>query len=110
MALDYCFVVELEDDFLIERPSYTPDGTGGFTTVYNTVSTQKGRLDEERFNEAIRAGQDTVYITHRLFLYPNTDIQRNDQVTGKGRVLRVIMLATEYEDFPLEVLCQEIDP
>lgn len=108
--MDYNFVIQMEDDFTIERKARTPDGVGGFSYSYVPIDTIKGRLDDEKYNETIRIGQDTVYITHRFFTFPSTDLRREDKVTGKGAVLRVIYTRTEYEDHPMEVLCQEIDP
>lgn len=108
--MDYNFQILLTDDFLIERPARTPDGYGGFITTHNTVATVKGRLDDEGVSEVLRARQDLAFISHRLFLYPGTDIQRDDRVTGVSRILRVKILRTVHEDHPLEVLCEEIDP
>lgn len=108
--MDYNFQILLTDDFLIERPSSTADNYGGFTTSYSTIGTVKGRLDDESLSEILRARQDIGKISHRLFLYPDSDVMRDDRITGLNRVLRVKMIRTEFEDHPLEVLCEEMDP
>lgn len=110
MAMDYIFQLMMDKSFLIERPARVPDGAGGFIKTYTTVATVPGRLDEEGKQETLSAAKDIVYITHRLFVDPTTDIKREDRVTGDGRVLRVVMLATVHENHPLEVLCEEVDP
>jgi SPP1 family predicted phage head-tail adaptor len=110
--MDYNFVLMMEDAFTVTRKSRVADGTGGYTKseVPVTMNNAYGRLDDEGYSEVLRVGQDMVYITHRLFTFPGEDIQRDDKVTVKGRTLRVIYIRTEYEDHPMEVLCQEIDP
>lgn len=108
--MDYNFEIMLIDDFLVERPSFVADSYGGFVTSYSTVGTFKGRLDDEAIAEILRARQDIGKISHRLFLYPDNDVMRDDRITGLNRVLRVKMIRTEFEDHPLEVLCEEMDP
>lgn len=108
--MDYNFVLMMVDDFVQKRIVRVADGSGGYTTSLTTIATFKGRLDDELSNETIRVGQDVVYISHRLFTYPNSDIRRDDRISGLNRELRVVYTRTEYLDHPMEVLCQEIDP
>lgn len=110
--MDYNFVLMMEDQFTISRKSRVEDGSGGYiaTEVEIIPTHDMGRLDDETYRETLRVGQDVVYITHRMFCYPNEDIQRDDKIVIKGRTLRVIYTRTEYEDHPMEILCQEIDP
>lgn len=110
MSLDYNFLKMLVDSFLVEREVLTPDGYGGFTKTLSTVGTFIGRLDDEVFDEALFNGKDITFIRQRLFLEPNTAVQNGDIVTGKGRKFKVVFLRTEYENHPLEVICEEIDP
>lgn len=108
--MDYNFKLMLIDDFVIKRATRTPDGYGGYTTVYNPVVTVKGRLDDETETDQIAAGQDIDSTKYRLFVEPGTNILRDDRVEGKGRVLNVLYLATVYEEHPLEVVCEEAKP
>jgi hypothetical protein len=108
--MDIQFKNMLKDDFLIEREIKVNDGFGGFSSRYKKIGIVKGRLDEEKYNERFLNQKDIVLVTHRLFLDNSVDIRRNDKISGLNRVLRVIMLCVVHEDFPLEVLCEEIDP
>ena len=108
--MDIQFLNMLTDDFLIERLVKVEDGYGGFISRYKEICSVKGRLDDEKSNERFLNQKDIVLVTHRLFLDNSVDIRRNDKVSGLNRVLRVIMCCTVHEDFPLEVLCEEIDP
>ncbi len=106
--MDVNFRNMLTDDFEVTRKILVPDGMGGYTSSWVLVDTYKGRLDDETGNERMRGKQDVDYVKERLFLYPNTGILRNDRVEGIGRLFRVVYLRTEFEEHPLEVLCEEI--
>lgn len=108
MSMDYNFIIMLKDDFTIKRKVKTPDGAGGFSSTLSTIDTVKGRLDEETSVENLFAVKDVDFIRERLFLYPGSNVFRDDQIEGIGRVFRVRYLATVHENHPLEVICEEI--
>lgn len=108
--MDNQFLKMLKDDFVIERLVDVDDGYGGFNSSYQVVNNVKGRLDSEKYSESFLNSQDIVRIVYTLFLNNDVDIRRNDKVSGLNRILRVIMVGTVHEDFPLEVICEEIDP
>ena len=108
--MDNQFLKMLKDDFVIERLVDVDDGYGGFISSYQVVNRVKGRLDSEKYSESFLNSQDIVRIVYTLFLNNDVDIRRNDKVSGLNRILRVIMVGTFHEDFPLEVVCEEIDP
>jgi hypothetical protein len=100
----------LSDNFLVRRPTLTPDGTGGFIKVYSPGNWVKGRLDEETDRLLLAAGADIDLTKFSLYVAPGTDILKGDHITGLGRTMNVLFLATVYEDQPLEVHCMFAKP
>jgi hypothetical protein len=103
--MDYSFVLMLKDDFLVRRPTRTPDGSGGFIKVYPPGNWIKGRLDEETDRLLLAAGADIDLTKFILFVAPGTDILKGDHIEGLNRTMNVLYFATVYEDQPLEVHC-----
>lgn len=110
MSMDYNFIIMLTDDFTIKRKVSTPDGFGGFTNTWPIIAVVKGRLDDEIGNQGLYAMKDVEFIRERLFLYPGSNVFKNDLIEGIGRFFRVRYLGTVHENHPLEVICEEIYP
>jgi hypothetical protein len=103
MIMDNSFQRLLHFDFLVRRPTLTPDGSGGFIKVYPVGNTVLGRLDDFRDKAILEAGADLDVTSYLLYVAPGTDILKGDHVTGFGHTMNVLYLATCYEDQPLEV-------
>ena len=109
--MDYSFQRLLKYDFIVRRPTLTPDGSGGFIKVYPSPGiTILGRLDDFRDKLLLEAGADIDLTSYLLFVAPHTDIQKGDHVVGFGHTMNVLYLATYYEDQPLEVHVVDAKP
>jgi hypothetical protein len=104
-SMDYNFVLMLSDDFLVRRPTLTPDGSGGFNKVYSVGNWIKGRLDGETDRLLLAAGADIDLTKFILFVAPGTDILKGDHITGLNRTMNVLWYETIYENQPWEVHC-----
>jgi hypothetical protein len=82
----------------VYRPVRKPDGRGGFTTTFDRIGTERGRVALRTFSardstrsEKVVGAQTLERLSHIAYLRRNADVRRgdrlrtaaNDSVTGK---------------------------
>ncbi len=73
----------------IEQPVLTPDGLGGATRTWQTVTTVWGEIISNGGNEALRAGQLVSVVTHRIILRWRADITSEMRVAFGTRIFAI---------------------
>lgn len=73
----------------IEQPVLTPDGLGGATRAWQTVTTVWGEIISGGGNESSRAGQLSSVVTHRITLRWRADITPEMRVVFGTRVFAI---------------------
>jgi head-tail adaptor len=64
----------------VYRDVRTPDGMGGFTTVWTNIATVPARFAQSTAIERVLGGQSGESQTHTVYLIPGTDVQRGDRL------------------------------
>lgn len=105
----------LIDEFIVWREEVTSkDEIGGRARNFFKVDTYKGRLSEigAKGREAVRAGQDIVYIDHQLFCETQVKIKKSDYVEIDNEYYQVMYQKNPSEeiDHHLEIGLQIIQP
>lgn len=67
-----------------------PDGMGGSTTTLVRQADVRGKVDQPSANEKLVAQQDESIHSHRIYLSPNADVRRGDEIRDGDRAFRVI--------------------
>lgn len=99
---------KLRNTIAIQRKTGTPDGGGGSTLVWATVSSPRAYIKPisggERF-QAMRLEADT---THRIFIRYRTDILTSDRINYRGRLMQIrAILNLEERNMWLEIYADE---
>lgn len=73
------------------RPSTTGDGAGGTEVTYvQQPDPVMAKVDQSSMAERERANQWGAEHTHSIYLEPDADVLRGDELRGDGQVFRVL--------------------
>lgn len=72
------------------RPSLTPDGSGGFDVDFDDVGEVRAKVDQPSTLERQRADQWGSEHTHNIYLEPDAQVFRGDELRGDDQVFRVL--------------------
>jgi head-tail adaptor len=73
----------------VRRPTTVPDGTGGRATVFVRVGEVRAKVDRPGASDRGMAGRTESLHTHTVYLLPDADVARGDELHGGGQVLHV---------------------
>ncbi|MEV7282872.1 phage head closure protein [Streptomyces sp. NPDC093111] len=95
------------------RPATTDDGYGGQESTYVHQGDVRGKVDQPSASERMLAQQAGAEHTHDVYLLPNADVQRGDELRGGGQRLRVKQVvepsATRYRKAECQLIQTEPD-
>lgn len=97
----------------VQRLMATPDGAGGWTHVWNTVATVKGRVGKpesavEYSAEGIRAGEIAGMRRYVITLPYDTDVTESDMLQVAMRQFEVVSISRPSSPTALRVYCIEV--
>jgi SPP1 family predicted phage head-tail adaptor len=82
----------LDRRLVLEAPVETPDGAGGVTRSYESVTTLWASVVPVSSREEIEAAQIGLAVTHRLTLRFRPDITPRHRLREGARVFRIVRL------------------
>lgn len=82
----------LNHELVLEAPAETPDGAGGFTTVWTEVATVWARLEPLDPAREIWAGRDAAEQTHRITLRFRDDLKQGMRLRKLMRLFPVLSI------------------
>jgi len=102
-------IADLNKRLTIEAPSRVADGMGGFTVVWTTVaSAVPAAIWPASANEAMRAGQVSQEITHRVRIRYRPVIKAGWRLSWGGRYFNVAgVVDPNMAHRWLDLLCKE---
>lgn len=71
------------------RTTSVPDGAGGEETLLTHVADVRAKVDQPSASDRLLAQQAGAAHTHDIYLLPDADVQRGDQLHGDGQVFHV---------------------
>lgn len=86
LTVDHMLNRQLE----VWRTTLTPDGMGGQDKTTAQAGTVAAKVDQPSVNERMLAAQAGSEHTHDVYLQPDADVHRGDELRGDGQVLRVL--------------------
>jgi SPP1 family predicted phage head-tail adaptor len=85
------------------RPETAPDGSGGQTVTLTQVGEVWAKVDQPSAEERAVGQQWGAEHSHNIFLDPDADVRRGDELRGDGQTFRV--LATVQPSRPIYRKC-----
>jgi SPP1 family predicted phage head-tail adaptor len=82
----------LDRRLVLEAPAETPDGAGGVTRSYETVTTLWASVVPVSSREQIEAAQRGARVTHRITLRLREGITTRHRLREGARVFRIVSL------------------
>ncbi|WP_030744454.1 phage head closure protein [Streptomyces sp. NRRL F-5135] len=79
----------LNRQLTVWRTVTVPDGAGGQETSLRPVGDVAGKVDQPSAADRMLAAQAGSRHTHTVYLQPDADVRRGDQLHGDGQVLTV---------------------
>ncbi|GAA2790059.1 phage head closure protein [Streptomyces showdoensis] len=93
------------------RPVTADDGYGGQGTTLVHQADVRAKVDQPGASERMLAQQASAEHTHDVYLLPDADVQRGDELRGRGQRLRVKQVvepsATRYSRAECQLIQQE---
>lgn len=80
----------LNHELILEEPVETPDGTGGFTTVWNSVATIWARLDPINSERELWSARSVSEQTHRVTLRHRNDLRQGMRFRKLERLFPIL--------------------
>ncbi|HEX6685759.1 MAG TPA: head-tail adaptor protein [Candidatus Limnocylindrales bacterium] len=80
---------ELNRSLQVWRPDLTDDGAGGQSVAYAQAGTVRARVSQPTAAEQVEAAQAGATHTQPVYLLPDADVRRGDELRGDGDVFRV---------------------
>ncbi|MFE2106640.1 head-tail adaptor protein [Kitasatospora sp. NPDC059463] len=71
------------------RPHTEPDGLGGQRTTLLHVGEVRAKVDQPSAGDRLVAAQSGGRHTHTVYLLPDADVARGDELRGAGQTLTV---------------------
>lgn len=99
----------LPDTVYIQRLARTSDGAGGWTEVWQTVATTKGRIaPSQRGGEAVQGGAITAYGEYIVTLPHDTELLQDDRLQISGTQYEVKAILDRSERTALRILVGKV--
>ena len=92
------------------RPAGEGDGYGGRRTTWVQRGTAAAKVDQPAAAERLLAQQAGAAHTHSVYLLPDADVARGDQLRGDGQVLRVLATYSPSSPVYLKADCELVQP
>lgn len=80
----------LNRTLVVFRPSTVPDGAGGETVTMVDQGTVEAKVDQPTAQERVAAAQAGSTHSHNVYLLPDADVRRNDELVGDGQTFKVL--------------------
>lgn len=90
----------------VRRRVDSPDGAGGYTTTWATVGTVPCRVSQPTDDQRTTGGQDGTDLTQPIYLAPDADVRRGDELHVDGLVLEVLATFGPSEPVYLRADCR----
>lgn len=101
---------QMPETVYVQRLTRVSDGAGGWSEVWNTVATTKGRIGLANWqpNEAEIAGRVQNRQKYVVTLPADTELTEQDRLQINGRQFEIIGIARRSEMTALRVTCVEV--
>jgi len=102
--------LHMPDTVYIQRLTRTGDGAGGWTEVWQTVATTKGRLapSQRQAGEVVQGGAITAYGEYIVTLPADTELRQDDRLQIAGTQYEVKSILERSEKTALRVLAKKV--
>lgn len=74
----------------MHRPVTSDDGSGGQTVTFVEVGEVAAKVDQPTPKEQAEADQWGATHSHTIYLLPDADVRRGDELRGDSQVFRVL--------------------
>jgi SPP1 family predicted phage head-tail adaptor len=99
---------ELDKRIVLEKPTITPNGQGGFTTTWSTVATIWARLLPTSAKEARQSEKETMTVSHTVTIRYRGDVKPSWRIKFKNRYFAIVGITNPEEvNEWLDILCKE---
>lgn len=100
----------LPDTVYIQRLARTSDGAGGWTEVWQTIATTKGRIapSQKQAGETLQGGAMTAYGEYIVTLPHDTELQQDDRLQISGTQYEVKAILERSEKTALRILVSKV--
>jgi SPP1 family predicted phage head-tail adaptor len=99
---------QLDRRLVLEEPVETPDGAGGVTRSYATVTTLWAAVRPSRAEGEIVAAATGATVTHRILIRSRTDVTTRHRLRDGLRIFRIVALRDPDGDGRLvEIVAEE---
>jgi SPP1 family predicted phage head-tail adaptor len=93
----------------LQYSTKTPDGLGGFTTVFVTTATVFAAIWPVSATETVQAGAQTMTVTHRIRIRYRSVIRSSWRIKHEGKYYNIVSIidpsmAHKY----LDLMCKEV--
>lgn len=79
----------LNRELAVWRRTFASDGSGGRTSVWGQLGTVRARVSQPSAVERIVAAQAGAALITPIYLLPEADVARGDELRGDGQVFEV---------------------
>jgi head-tail adaptor len=94
----------------VRREVTASDGYGGQTVAYSLVGDVPARVSRPSASEREVAAREGVEITHEVYLNPEADVRRGDQLVDGDQVLEVVSVVEPSRVDYRKATCREEVP
>lgn len=99
---------ELNRTFEVWRATTADDGAGGQTEVVVQAGTARARVSQPTAAERVAADAAGARLDSVLYLAPDADVRRRDELRGDGDTLRVIATTQPSDPVYLRAECEQV--
>jgi SPP1 family predicted phage head-tail adaptor len=92
----------------IQRLTRTPDGAGGWTEIWQSVATTKGRIATQDGGETKRGGAITADVTLIVTLPHDTDLRQDDRLQIGGKQYEIVNVLERSEKTALRAVVKRL--
>lgn len=100
---------DLNRTLTVWRPDTAPDGAGGQTVTMVEVGTVRARVSQPSAAERVAAAQAGAEHSHPVYLAPDADVARGDELRGDGQTFRVRTTFRPSEPVYLRADCELVE-
>lgn len=100
----------MPDTVYVQCLTRTSDNAGGFTEVWQTTATVKGRIvcSERQAGETVKGGEVKTYGEYIVTLPYNTNLRQDDRLQINGVQYEVIAILERSEKTALRVIVSKV--
>lgn len=91
------------------RPMTVSDGSGGQTVTLVEQGDVRAKVDQPSTSERVVAAQAGSAHSHNVYLLPDADVKRNDELRGDGQTFKVLATYQPSEPRYLKAECELIE-